>query len=172
MRRLFILILLSGIGFTISAQQVQPVERLDKRPVQKSQKVVATDEIMMMDVSALTDEQLDTIDVKKKLVINDYTMFGVQYGVGLSQVMWNPTQKQEMVFIPYNIGVTFTTYQKIFNFGQKTKIDLPGEESCENLIYKAEDMKPADLATNSFGQNFNVTMTQLCATFCSLINGG
>ena len=116
MRRLFILILLSGIGFTISAQQVQPVERLDKRPVQKSQKVVATDEIMMMDVSALTDEQLDTIDVKKKLVINDYTMFGVQYGVGLSQVMWNPTQKQEMVFIPYNIGVTFTTYQKMFGF--------------------------------------------------------
>ena len=110
------MILLSGIGFTISAQQVQPVERLDKRPVQKSQKVVATDEIMMMDVSALTDEQLDTIDVKKKLVINDYTMFGVQYGVGLSQVMWNPTQKQEMVFIPYNIGVTFTTYQKMFGF--------------------------------------------------------
>lgn len=116
MRRLFILILLSGIGFTLSAQQVQPVGRLDGRPVQDKQKVVATDEIVMMDVSALTDEQLDTIDVKKKLVINDYTMFGVQYGVGLSQVMWNPTQKQEMVFIPYNIGVTFTTYQKMFGF--------------------------------------------------------
>lgn len=116
MKRLFILILLSGIGFTLSAQQVQPVGRLEGRPVQNKQKVVATDEIVMMDVSALTDEQLDTIDVKKKLVINDYTMFGVQYGVGLSQVMWNPTQKQEMVFIPYNIGVTFTTYQKMFGF--------------------------------------------------------
>lgn len=116
MRRLFILILLSGIGFTLSAQQVQPVGRLEGRPVQNKQNVVATDEIVMMDVSALTDEQLDTIDVKKKLVINDYTMFGVQYGVGLSQVMWNPTQKQEMVFIPYNIGVTFTTYQKMFGF--------------------------------------------------------
>ena len=84
--------------------------------MQNRQKVVATDEIVMLDVSALTDEQLDTIDVKKKLVINDYTMFGVQYGVGLSQVMWNPSQKQEMVFIPYNIGVTFTTYQKMFGF--------------------------------------------------------
>lgn len=116
MRRLFILILLSGIGFTLSAQQVQPVGRLEGRPVQDRQKTGATDEIMIMDVSHLTDEQLDTIDVKKKLVINDYTMFGVQYGVGLSQVMWNPTQKQEMVFIPYNIGVTFTTYQKMFGF--------------------------------------------------------
>lgn len=116
MRRLFILILLSGIGFTLSAQQAQPVRRLEGRPVQNKQKVVATDEIVMMDVSALTDEQLDTIDVKKKLVINDYTMFGVQYGVGLSQVMWNPSQKQEMVFIPYNIGVTVTTHQKMFGF--------------------------------------------------------
>lgn len=116
MRRLFILILLSGIGFTLSAQQAQPVRRLEGRPVQNKQKVVATDEIVMMDVSALTDEQLDTIDVRKKLVINDYTMFGVQYGVGLSQVMWNPSQKQEMVFIPYNIGVTVTTHQKMFGF--------------------------------------------------------
>lgn len=110
------MILLLGIAISLSAQQAQPVGRLEGRPVQNKQKVVATDEIVMMDVSALTDEQLDTIDVKKKLVINDYTMFGVQYGVGLSQVMWNPSQKQEMVFIPYNVGVTFTTYQKMFGF--------------------------------------------------------
>ena len=29
-----------------------------------------------------------------------------------------------------------------------------------------------DLATNSFGQGFNVTMTQLAAAFSSLVNGG
>lgn len=28
------------------------------------------------------------------------------------------------------------------------------------------------LATNAFGQNFDVTMTQMAAGFCSLINGG
>lgn len=33
-------------------------------------------------------------------------------------------------------------------------------------------MTPVDLATNAFGQNFNVTMTQLAAGFSSLINGG
>ena len=33
-------------------------------------------------------------------------------------------------------------------------------------------MDSASLATNAFGQNFNVTMTQLAAGFCSLINGG
>ena len=75
-----------------------------------------SDEFIVMDVDAITDEQLDTIDVKKKLVINDYTMIGVQYGVGLSQVMWNPSQKQDMVFVPLNFGVTVTTYGKMFGY--------------------------------------------------------
>ncbi len=66
----------------------------------------------------------------------------------------------------------FTTYQKRFNFGMKTRIDLPGEESCANLIFSAANMGPADLATNSFGQNYNVTMVQVAAAFSSLINGG
>lgn len=64
----------------------------------------------------ITDAQLDTINVKKKLVINDYAMIGFQYGAGLSQVMWNPKQKQEMLFVPVNAGVTVTKYAKMFGF--------------------------------------------------------
>lgn len=75
-----------------------------------------SDEIVVIDVDSLTDEQLDTIDVRKKLVINDYSMLGVQYGVGLSRVSWNPSQKQDHVFTPLNAGVTFTTYGKMFGY--------------------------------------------------------
>ena len=64
----------------------------------------------------LTNEYLDTVSIRKKLELNDYTMVGVQYGAGLSQVMWNPTQKQDMVFIPFNIGVTYTRYGKMFGY--------------------------------------------------------
>lgn len=64
----------------------------------------------------------------------------------------------------------FTKYQSVFGFGSYTGIDLPAEE--KGLIYNAQDMKPIDLATNSFGQNFNVTMVQMVAGFSSLINGG
>lgn len=64
----------------------------------------------------------------------------------------------------------FCRYQKLFGFGEYTGIDLPGE--ALGLLYDVEDMDPASLATNSFGQNFNVTMTQLSASFCALINGG
>lgn len=66
----------------------------------------------------------------------------------------------------------FCRYQNTFNFGLKTNIDLAGEARTASLIYTADDMGPTDLATNSFGQNFNVTMIQLITGFCSLINGG
>ena len=68
---------------------------------------------------------------------------------------------------------TFAEYQSIFGFGQKTNIDLPGEASTASLIYSAKDLThQVNLATNSFGQNFNTTMIQLGSAFCSLVNGG
>lgn len=66
----------------------------------------------------------------------------------------------------------FSRYQKLFGFGEYTGIDLPGEGETSGLLYTPEKMDAASLATNAFGQNFNVTMTQMAASFCSLINGG
>lgn len=67
---------------------------------------------------------------------------------------------------------SFCKYQSIFNFGMKTGIDLPGEASCDGLLFTVDKMGETDLACNSFGQNFNVTMVQMVAGFSSLINGG
>lgn len=73
----------------------------------------------------------------------------------------------------YRIGVqNFTDYQQIFGFGQKTNIDLPGEARTDSLLYTVDNMKKIDLATNSFGQNYNCTMVQMASAFSSLINGG
>lgn len=66
----------------------------------------------------------------------------------------------------------FTKYQKNFNFGKKTGIDLPGEAQTDKLLHEAKDMTAADLATSSFGQSFNCSMIQMGSAFCSLINGG
>ena len=66
----------------------------------------------------------------------------------------------------------FTKYQHIFGFGEYTGIDLPGEAETSGLLYTADTMGEIDLATNSFGQNFNVTMTQMVSAFSSLVNGG
>lgn len=75
--------------------------------------------------------------------------------------------------IAQSIGVdNFCKYQRVFGFGEYTGIDLPGEPDTSGLLYNADNMGAADLATNSFGQNFNVTMIQMAAAYCSLINGG
>lgn len=75
----------------------------------------------------------------------------------------------------FSIGPTnFAKYMSAYGFGQKTDIDLPGEASTASLIFSKEELetRESNLATNSFGQNFNVTMIQLASSFCSLINGG
>ena len=66
----------------------------------------------------------------------------------------------------------FTKYQQNFNCGLKTNVDLAGEARTDSLLYTKDNMGPTELATNSFGQSFNVTMIQMITGFCSLINGG
>lgn len=66
----------------------------------------------------------------------------------------------------------FAKYQRNFNFGKKTGIDLPGEAQTASLLHDAKDMTAADLATSSFGQSFNCSMIQMASAFSSLINGG
>ncbi len=64
----------------------------------------------------------------------------------------------------------FYNYQKLFSFGLKTGIDLPGEES--GIITDLNNLNESELATSSFGQTFNVSMLQMAAAYSSLINGG
>ncbi len=64
----------------------------------------------------------------------------------------------------------FSKYNKLYGFGQRTGVDLPGETS--GLIHTKEELNPVELATSSFGQTQTVTMVQMLSGFCSLINGG
>ena len=54
---------------------------------------------------------------------------------------------------------------------ENTRIAL-AELAAAYFDYPAEKLKPVELATNSFGQSFNATATQMVAGFASLINGG
>ncbi len=64
----------------------------------------------------------------------------------------------------------FYLYQNGLGFGKKTGIDLPGEGTGITMTLDA--LNPVELATNSFGQAFNVTMVQMAAAYSSLVNGG
>ena len=75
---------------------------------------------------------------------------------------------------------TFVKYQRLFNFGLRTGIDLPGESRTDTVVYYVGDdapyenlkIGPTELATCSFGQGFNVSMIQVASAFSSCINGG
>lgn len=70
-----------------------------------------------------------------------------------------------------SLGVdAFCKYQKMFNFGSRTGIDLSGEAA--GIVGAADTMGSVDLATASFGQGFTCTMVQEIAAVCSIINGG
>ena len=68
------------------------------------------------DYVVFSDAYLDSLDVRKKSIINDYTLIGVQYGVGLNQMSWNPRMEQKMQFVPVNFGVTWTRFCKMFGY--------------------------------------------------------
>lgn len=63
----------------------------------------------------------------------------------------------------------FREYFTAFGLADKTGIELGGESTS---IYYRDKMSVVDLATNSFGQNFQITPIQLITAVSAVINGG
>lgn len=76
-----------------------------------------------------------------------------------------------MINIAIKLGnVRFAQYEKLFGFGARTGIDLPGETT--GITYTEDNMTTIDAACNSFGQTINVNMIQMISAYCSIINDG
>ncbi|KLU58948.1 stage V sporulation protein D [Peptococcaceae bacterium CEB3] len=65
---------------------------------------------------------------------------------------------------------SFYKYLRAFGFGQKTGVDIAGEES--GLLVPQDKAGPVELATMSFGQANMVTPIQLLTAICAVANGG
>jgi stage V sporulation protein D (sporulation-specific penicillin-binding protein) len=61
-------------------------------------------------------------------------------------------------------------YINKFGFGQKTGIDLGGEEN--GIMFKPSQVGPVELATTAFGQGVSVTPIQQIAAVSAAVNGG
>ena len=68
----------------------------------------------------------------------------------------------------------FYSYRNDFGFGQRTGIDLPGEEAVSSplVMYTLDRLNSVEMATSSIGQGFNATPLQSINAFSALINGG
>ena len=61
-------------------------------------------------------------------------------------------------------------YLKLFNFGTKTGVDLPGEST--GILFDEDKFDLLEMSTTGFGQGISVTAIQLTSAFCAMVNGG
>lgn len=73
-------------------------------------------DMVTLEIDSLSDGFLDSLDLNRDIPINDYTMIGFQYGMGISQVSWNPSMQQKFRFVPVNFGFLYTRYGKMFGY--------------------------------------------------------
>ena len=59
------------------------------------------------------DEYLDTVNLNKKLRLNNYSMIGFEYGVSRNSQLFTPRFQSQPVFFPEYFGVTFTRYGEL-----------------------------------------------------------
>ncbi len=64
----------------------------------------------------------------------------------------------------------YYSYIKLFGFGAKTGVDLPGEE--RGIVRSPHKWKNIDFSTISFGQGIAVTPIQMVVAYSAIANGG
>jgi len=115
MKKLITIIFLLSAAF-IHVAAFEPGDSLKTQKQLKVKKKALAESRDLLIEDTLTNEYLDTVNVRKKLELNDYSMLGFQYGVGISRVNWNPVQKQDMLIMPVNVGIFYTKYGKMFGY--------------------------------------------------------
>ena len=93
-------------GMTVEEETEEPEQHADTSGL----------DMVTLDIDSLSDSFLDSLDLNRDIPINDYTMIGFQYGVGISQVSWNPSMEQKFRFVPVNFGFLYTRYGKMFGY--------------------------------------------------------
>ena len=93
-------------GMTVEEEDEEPEQHADTSGL----------DMATLDIDSLSDSFLDSLDLNRDIPINDYTMIGFQYGVGISQVSWNPSMEQKFRFVPVNFGFLYTRYGKMFGY--------------------------------------------------------
>ena len=66
------------------------------------------------EIDSWSDAKIDSIQVEKQYLINNYSMIGVQYGYGLLNTWFNPPRETTWRHAPLSFGVSWTRYYKMF----------------------------------------------------------
>lgn len=68
-----------------------------------------------LEVRTYTDAQLDSIDMRKAVQVNDYSLIGFEFGLNMAKTRFNPVKENSSFSNPGVFGITYTRYGKLFN---------------------------------------------------------
>lgn len=82
------------------------------------------------------NEYLDTVQVFRQREINNYSMIGFSYGVVASRMIVTPYQHQVNIWNPGHFAVTFTHYEKMFDYIPYFGVQVGLAYSYEGMQFK------------------------------------
>lgn len=82
-------------------------------------------------------EYLDTVQVRKGTVINDYTTIGVNAGVTFSRMLFNPVKDPDFLFAPHYYAIYYTRHCKMFGYLPYFALKIGAEYGHNGFEFKA-----------------------------------
>ena len=136
---------------------------LDQKVIEPNSTYVNTDKIKVGDktIGNATKGQTGTITIQKAL---DYSLNTGM--VTVAQRLGDGTINRQARDTMYNY------FHERFGLGKATGIEVTGETDGDVISPDSPGGNAVQYATMSFGQGMNVTMVQVAAAFCSIMNGG
>lgn len=83
-------------------------------------------------------EYLDTVQVRKGTLINDYTTLGVNAGVTFSTMLFNPSKPTSFLFSPEYLSVYYTRHCKMFGYLPYFALKIGAEYSHSGFEFKTD----------------------------------
>ncbi len=128
-------------------------------------------------ISALLEEEL--VDQKEEIycgesvkvahhIIHDWRSFNQNFTV--AEIMKNSSNVGVVKLASRMKKEVFSKYIRLFGFGEKTGLDLPGEEG--GILRSVSSWSLTDLPCIAMGQAIAVTPLQMVTALSALINGG
>lgn len=85
------------------------------------------------------NEYLDTVQVFDRKEINNYSMIGFSYGGVISRMIVTPYQHQQNLWNPGHYAVTFTHYEKMFDYIPYFGFQIGVAYSYEGMKFKFDE---------------------------------
>lgn len=85
-----------------------------------------------------SETYLDTVQLKKVFLLNDFTSVGVEYGPSASMTLFNPTKKQGQLYNNQNFGFYVTRYSKMFGYMPYLALKMGVRYSTEGYLFKED----------------------------------